>query len=94
MKLTRIDGVPDSDSVVPGMAHFAGSGPYGKTCGDCRHRGYEREKKRGKWDETLRQYVSEWYRYLGCAKFKQLTGTSGPVIRSDNRSCKYFEAQE
>jgi hypothetical protein len=24
------------DGTVFGMAHFAGTGPYGKTCGDCK----------------------------------------------------------
>jgi hypothetical protein len=35
--MTRIDGVPDNSSRKAGMAHFAGTGPAGKTCGDCGH---------------------------------------------------------
>ncbi len=35
--MTRLEGVPDRDDVKPGMAHFAGTGPSGKTCGKCKH---------------------------------------------------------
>jgi hypothetical protein len=35
--LTRIEGCPDRNSVRPGMAHFAGTGPFGETCGSCAH---------------------------------------------------------
>jgi len=89
--LTRHPGMPDSGEVIPGMAHFAGTGPAGKHCGDCGHRGYERQTAVPKWDEVARCYVYGWYRYQGCAKFKGLTGKAGPVISANNASCKYFE---
>jgi hypothetical protein len=37
LPMTQIDGVPDNSSRKAGMAHFAGTGPAGKTCGDCGH---------------------------------------------------------
>lgn len=33
--LTRIPGQPTLNQVVPGMAHFAGTGPEGAKCGKC-----------------------------------------------------------
>ena len=36
--MTKLPGVPDRDDVIVGMAHYAGSGPLGKTCGDCANR--------------------------------------------------------
>lgn len=43
--LTRLPGVPSRDQIVPGMAHFAGTGPRGKLCWDCKNfmRGRGRE---------------------------------------------------
>lgn len=34
-----IDGVPDRSNAKPGMAYFADTGPFGRTCGQCGHRG-------------------------------------------------------
>jgi len=89
--MTRVPGVPDSSDVVPGMAHFAGTGPAGKTCGDCAHRGYYREVRRGKWNAEHQAYDFNSYRHLGCAMFKALTGHFGPAVAKDNAACKYFE---
>ena len=41
--MTRIPGVPDRlNDVKPGMAWYCGTGPRGKTCGDCEFRTYPR----------------------------------------------------
>lgn len=64
----------------PGMAHFAGTGPEGKTCGQCAHYGFYRESKVGKS-----------YRVSGCGKYQRLTGHPGPAFHKDTSSCKYFE---
>lgn len=88
--LTHVPGVPARGDIVRGMAHFPGSGPAGKTCGDCQHRGYQRETKTEKWDPLLQRWVSKWYHHGGCAMFKRLTGKHGPPIKSDNKACKYF----
>ena len=79
--LTKIEGCPDRDTAIPGMAFFAGTGPPGRTCGDCLHRGYSREGKNGKWKKTT-----------GCKVFKSLTGQHGAAVSKGNASCNYFEA--
>src|SRR5215831_11607027 len=93
--LTKIAGVPDSEDIdrARGMAHFPGSGPAGKTCGDCDHRGYSRQSQNVRWNERRNQYEANWYRHAGCEMFKALTCSHGPVISSDNKACKYFEAK-
>jgi hypothetical protein len=89
--LTKLPGVPDSGDAVPGMAHFAGSGPYGETCGGCVHRGYYRQAKTGKWNPQTNTHDYSTYRHPGCAMFKKLTGRAGPAVSADNQACKYFE---
>ena len=76
---------------APGMAHFAGSGPAGKFCGDCAFRGYHRIRQEQKYNPKTDQWVDSAYRYGGCAKFKQLTGRNGPEIDNRLHACKYFE---
>lgn len=73
--MTKIAGVPARSSVVPGMAHFAGSGPAGKKCNQCHHWGYWRGGKR----------------YRGCAKTFFLTNSHGAEVAGKNLACKYFE---
>ena len=74
LPMTKIRGVPDRANLKPGMAHYDGSGPPGKTCGDCQHRGY----------------MTEAGRRYGCAVFYKLTGKSGPAVGRYWRACKYF----
>lgn len=78
-------------STVRGMAHFAGTGPEGKTCHDCKFRGYRRVQGAGIWGNVL----DSFYRYYGCAKFFMLTGNHGPAIKWQSpggypAACKYF----
>lgn len=80
--LTRIAGVPNSEDVQPGMAYFAGTGPEGKTCGSCAHRGYQRESVGGKA-----------YSVTSCRQFKRMTGRHGSPVGSDWKACKYYEAK-
>jgi hypothetical protein len=80
--MTKLPGVPDRTTVIPGMAHYSGSGPAGATCGGCMHRGYSREGKDGKWRKTT-----------GCHVFKSLTGRHGAAVNKGNASCRYFEAK-
>lgn len=82
--MTKIAGVPDSETAVAGMAYFAGTGPENKTCGDCKFHGYHRTR-------SNRQTT---YHTSGCAKFKSMTGRHGPPVGNDNKSCKYFEPRE
>lgn len=71
-----------------GMAFFAGTGPLGKKCGDCKFRGYQRERS------TTANGNSVFYRSGGCAKFKHLSGKHGPEINGSWSACKYFEARD
>jgi len=77
--MTKIDGAPDREEAIAGMAFYAGTGPIGTTCGGCAHRGYYRVNGAGKS-----------VRWLGCKVFKSLTGRHGRVVSKLNPSCKYF----
>jgi hypothetical protein len=74
----------------PGMAHFAGTGPKGKTCGHCIFWGYKKvsgtkfNEETGETYETLRAYE-------GCKKYHQIANRHGPAIPAASLSCKYFE---
>jgi hypothetical protein len=87
--MTQIDGVPDRSLVKPGMAHFAGTGPIGKTCGDCAFRGYYREGK-FKFDKTSGQLESDPKKFGGCREYLRLAGSHGSPIKIEYAACKYF----
>lgn len=92
--MTKIEGVADTDDALPGMAFFAGTGPYGKTCGDCKFRGLIRESQKATYNENLQQFVHKSYRTTQCAMFKKLAGNHGTPVKADYPACKYFEARE
>lgn len=94
LPMVKIPGVPEKDDAKPGMAFFAGTGPVGKTCGDCLHRGYYRQSQKGRWDEMLRQEVFKTYRVSKCAVYKSMTGHHGGDINRHWPSCKYFEPKQ
>lgn len=91
--MTKIEGVPTRDQAIPGMAFFAGTGPEGKTCGGCKHRGLTRTSRKSRWVEHLQQFVHKTYRTKQCAKFKKLAGVYGSAVKEDYPACKYFEAK-
>jgi len=91
--MTKIEGYPEADDCKPGMAFFAGTGPAGKTCGDCKHRGYSRQSQKGTWSDGLQQDVYRSYRVNKCAMFKKLSGHHGQDISKQYAACKYFEAK-
>lgn len=66
--------------MVPGMAHFAGTGPAHKTCRSCRF-----------W----RGIVSSETKHP-CVRWSQLMETSrpGPKIAGGNPACKYWGERE
>jgi hypothetical protein len=70
---------------VPGMAHFAGTGPRNKCCGSCQFFGY--------WKRVINQAgnLVTSKRATGCGKFHALTGKHGPAINKSLSACKYFE---
>lgn len=93
-KLTQIEGVPDSESIKPGMAFFCGTGPSDKTCGDCKFRGYYRESRAGKWNAELQQIVHRSYRVQKCEMTRRMSGGKhGADVDADNLCCKYFEPE-
>ena len=68
-----------------GQAHFAGTGPFGATCGECVYLGYWRQRRNRSGD------VAKTERTGGCEKFHQLTGKHGPVVPPGTDACRYFQ---
>jgi len=89
--MTKIEGVADTDQAIPGMAFFAGTGPDGKTCGACKHRGLTRRSQKATYSEQAKDFVHKTYRTTQCAMFKKLAGTHGSAVKKDYPACKYFE---
>jgi hypothetical protein len=72
-QLTTIEGVPDRSSLKAGMAHFANTGPFGETCGNCTHlgtgkQGLARCMMFRKLTGRLGEYINKNYR--ACKYFK------------------------
>ena len=72
----------------PGMAHFSGTGPAGKTCREC-----------AAWTGCGKEdgYFARKGRHGGiikprpCAQYRALMqGDVGPGVPHDSRACKYF----
>lgn len=90
--MVRIEGVPSAEDAKPGMAFFQSTGPVGKTCGDCKHRGYNRESKNGTFNATTGTMTYRSYRVSACSVFRKLAGgTHGPAVDRAWSACKYFE---
>jgi hypothetical protein len=89
--MTKLPGVPDRDDIRPGMAYFAGTGPQGKTCGDCAHHGYQREVISPRPDGS-----TAWHHkyHGGCRRYKQLAGHDGPVVKKAYPACREFHQKE
>jgi hypothetical protein len=73
------------------MAFFAGTGPEGKTCGDCKLRGYYRQSLRTSYNKKTGKPEHKSYRVQKCAAFKLMTGRHGATVKAEYPSCKYFE---
>jgi hypothetical protein len=69
----------------PGMAHFANSGPFGTTCGECAYLGYFKTRRTMGGDTVKTKHVR------ACAKYHALTGKHGAVVPANTPSCRYFE---
>jgi hypothetical protein len=70
---------------VPGMAHFASSGPFARTCAECLRYGYHRAVR-----NAAGNVVSTKFRKGCCAKFHDLTGQHGPPIPPRTEACRHF----
>jgi hypothetical protein len=71
----------------PGQAHWAGTGPAGKTCGDCVRLGYLRQRRSASGDLVKTTHTG------GCQRFSQLTGRHGPVVPVTAGACRHFESK-
>jgi hypothetical protein len=67
-----------------GMAHFAGTGPAGTTCGGCVFLDDKLAGKPGR-EHRIQQ--------PGCRKYLRLTGRHGGAIPDNTPACKYFEGK-
>jgi hypothetical protein len=72
-------------TTYPGQAHFANTGPFGATCGDCVFLGYQRQIRNNSGDTIKTVHRS------GCGKFHELTNMHGPVVPAHAAACRYFE---
>jgi hypothetical protein len=71
-----------------GQAHFANTGPFGATCGDCVFLGYYQQRRNKTGDTTHAVYRG------GCKKFHELPGKHGPIVPANASACKYFEKRD
>jgi hypothetical protein len=72
----------------PGQAHFAETGPFAATCGDCVFWTYWKRIKNASGDLIKTSKSS------GCKKFYELTGRHGPALAPGTDACRYFERRE
>lgn len=69
-----------------GMAHFAGTGPHGKSCREClfwAHGPHDYRAKGGKHRGLIEP--------AACNKYQQITSQKGGRIPDDAAACKYFD---
>lgn len=78
--LTRGHGTLEANirMTYGGMAHFAATGPEGKTCRMCEH-----------W-LSEGHAASGILKPARCDKFRQMTGKRGEAIPHSAHACKYF----
>lgn len=88
--LTKIENTPSTHDVVPGMAHFANTGPAGKTCLDCKFwapaadGGVSYYSKSGGHGGAIKDHRCQRYREM-------MQGAWGAKIPARTASCKYFD---
>lgn len=87
--LTSDPGDANVHDVRPGMAYFANTGPFGTTCGECRHRGCITSYDR--WNKEYEVWEVRTRRTGGCAMYKQIMRKGGLPVDPAWPSCKYFE---
>jgi hypothetical protein len=74
---------------VPGMAHFAATGPFGTRCKDCEYYGVYQQIKNKAGD-----IVDTVFRRGCCGAFLRITGKLGPAIPPQSESCRHFKARD
>ncbi len=78
---TTLPGVPTKSDLVPGMAHFRGTGPSATYCSTCS------EFVPGK-EVRVKETSGK------CKAFKRMIGKWGPPFDRQTPSCKYYKARE
>ena len=73
-------------STVPGMAHWAGSGPADAYCSSCKFFGYWKNKR-----NAAGEIITSKFRKSACGKFHDLTGQHGPDLDGNPKACRHFE---
>jgi hypothetical protein len=71
-----------------GQAHFAGTGPFAATCGECEFLGYWRQRRSASGE------IIKTQRAGGCAQTYKLTGKHGAAIPPATSACRYFVRRE
>jgi hypothetical protein len=74
---------------VPGMAHFAATGPFGTHCKDCHYFGAYQQVKNKAGDVVRTPFRSE-----RCAAFLHMTGKLGPAVPPQTESCRHFRYRD
>lgn len=87
--LTASPADPMARASFPGMAHFAGTGPAGKTCRECifwKHAPHDYRSKNGGYGGKIKP--------AECAKYRQLSGDKGRAVPDNARSCRHYEENQ
>lgn len=78
-----------------GMAHFAGTGPKGKSCRHCKHWNFgwngEYFSKGHHAGERLKPQPCLKNEEIAKSQGKKIARDSKPLVPYDARACKYFE---
>ena len=82
--LNLTEQMPEAAITEPGMAYFAGTGPFGKTCGGCKHFGTRRRVNHNDGSHSFKSHD-------GCDQYTRMIGSHGVAISPKLRACKYFE---
>jgi hypothetical protein len=72
-----------------GMASWAAAGPFGATCGECKHYGCWKQTRDANGKVVKTTFLSS-----RCAMFRQLTGKIGPAVPADAEACRHFKREE
>jgi hypothetical protein len=72
-------------NTAAGMAHWAGTGPAGKICGNCQHWNFWRHIRNRSGD------IVRTEQHKGCGKYERLTGVKGPQINPQLLACRHFQ---
>ncbi|MBN9441129.1 hypothetical protein [Bosea sp. (in: a-proteobacteria)] len=75
------------EASVPGMAHFAGTGPAGTQCFQCSH-----------WNRSdalsIKRCSTGFLLPAPCGQYEKLTNLPGFKIPATQQSCRHFEPSE